>query len=111
MRNVCLMKTVGGLAALAVTGASLPAGTRVHFATCTLPGVEHGCVVADSGGALYNVTGARPGILPFQWLQGTGTIVSKMSFCQQGQIINDFVPDERQAPVACVQRNRQRGRG
>lgn len=93
-----------------VIAATVPAGTQIHFATCTLPGVEKGCVVASSGGNTYNVTGAKPGIGPHQWLQGTGTVVSKMSYCQQGQIIENFVPDQQQHMVGCVDLNNKKPR-
>lgn len=82
--------------------AALPPGTKVHFATCTLPGVEHGCVIATSAAVTFNVTAAKPGIRPFQWFQGTATVVNKVSFCQQGQIVENFVPDKQQALVGCV---------
>jgi len=90
-----------GAASLSIA-ATLPPGAKVHFATCTLPGVEHGCVMAHSGGALFNVTGAKPGIRPYQWLQGTATATNKVSYCMQGQVVEDFVPDKQQEMVGCV---------
>lgn len=85
-----------------VIAATLPPGTKVHFATCTLPGVEHGCVMAHSGGALFNVTGAKPGLRPYQWLQGTATATDKVSYCMQGQVVENFVPDNPQELIGCV---------
>jgi hypothetical protein len=86
--------------------AALPPGARVHFATCTLPGVEHGCVIATSGGAQFDVTHAKPGIAPYQWLQGVATATDRVSICQQGQVVANFVPDKRQAPDGCVHRDK-----
>lgn len=94
-----LLLTAGLALRASAQGAQPPVGAKVHFATCAFAGVEAGCVEATSGGATYNVTEAHIG--PTHWIQGTGTVSSKMSFCQQGPVIVDFVPDKTQTPQAC----------
>ncbi len=74
----------------------------VHFATCTASGVEHACLVArGDDGALYNVTGALPGLKANQWLQGTAAVTNRASYCMQGATISDFKPDAAQKPGVC----------
>lgn len=74
----------------------------VHFSTCTAAGVEHGCLVArGDDGALYNVTGALPGLKANQWLQGTAFVTNRASYCMQGATISDFKPDGAQKPGTC----------
>lgn len=85
--------------AASAQAADLPAPKTVHFSTCTVAGVEHGCVVArGEDGALYNVTGiAEPG----QWLQGKANINERVSYCMQGRTIAEFTPDPVQKQIAC----------
>ena len=92
--------TAASLSLMLATSSVASAQGSVHFATCTRPGVEHGCVLADSGGTTYNVTAA--GVGPYKWLQGTGVVVNKVSYCMQGKIVDHFVPDKAQALVGCV---------
>ena len=100
--RLAAVKIAGCCATLSLIATTPPAGDRVHFATCTLPGVERGCIVATSGTTVYNVTGVKPGIAAHQWLQGTGTVTDMASFCMQGPVIKDFQPDAQQAMVGCV---------
>lgn len=88
-----------GLLAASSQAGDPPAPKTVHFATCTVAGVEHGCVVArGDDGALYNVTGtAKPG----QWLQGTARINDRVSYCMQGRTIAEFTPDAAQQHADC----------
>ncbi len=82
--------------------AETPTPRPVHFATCTAAGVESGCVVArGDDGALYNVTGALPGLKPGHWLQGTAKVTNRITTCMQGKTIGDFSPDVPQKPGAC----------
>ncbi len=98
-----------GLFMVSTSASAIAAAAQtVHFATCTFQGVEAGCVLARSGGAVYNVT-AIPGVKAYQWLQGTGTVVNKATFCMQGRVIGKFVPDKSQELIGCLDlRNRAR---
>jgi hypothetical protein len=94
------------IAATAALAASSSAGVlepkTVHFSTCTLAGVEHGCVVAKGDdGATYNVTGAVPGLKANMWLQGNAAVTNRASYCMQGATIDDFVPDKDQKQTSC----------
>ena len=92
---VLLVPTAPALSATAV-------GKPVHFSTCTLAGVEHDCIIAKGDdGATYNVTGALPSLKAKQWLQGTGTVSDRMSYCMQGNTIEAFVPDNQQTHHDC----------
>lgn len=90
------------LAVIPAATAEPPAPKPVHFAVCTQAGVEHGCVVArGADGALYNVTGAVPGLKPHDWLQGTAFVSDRVSYCMQGHTITGFKPDQNQAAANC----------
>jgi hypothetical protein len=105
MKQGSTLFTMAGMAALMsapAMAATAPVGSKVHFATCTKPGVEAGCVLAASGGATYNVTGLTPKLHPYQWLQGTATVTDKMSHCMQGPVMDKFVPDKQQRMIGCI---------
>lgn len=81
--------------------ASRPPVLKVHFRTCTTPGVERGCVMARSGGRLYDMTAVQPRVGPNEFVQGVGEVTSRPSVCQQGQAIGRFIPDRDQPQVRC----------
>jgi hypothetical protein len=100
------LSIMGAAAILALLAAPSLAGVlevkTVHFSTCTLAGVEHGCVIAKGDdGVTYNVTGAVPGLKANQWLQGKAAVTNRASFCMQGSTIGNFVPDKDQKQVSC----------
>jgi hypothetical protein len=100
------MKLWTSLAVLLLVGGNAPAEPLapkpVHFAVCTQAGVEHGCVIArGDDGALYNVTGALPGLKPHDWLQGTASVSERVSYCMQGRTIAGFQRDQNQAAANC----------
>ncbi len=100
------LSIIGAAAVLALLAAPTLAGLlevkTVHFSTCTLTGVEHGCILAKGDdGVTYNVTGAVRGLKPNQWLQGKAIITDRASFCMQGSTIDNFVSDKDQKQVAC----------
>jgi hypothetical protein len=78
-------------AAVMVAVALAPGALRAEEVTivgCAQAGVETGCVVLSSGGALYNITAAKPA--PQVGARGrvTGTIGGGVSLCQQGIILS-----------------------
>lgn len=103
-----MMRLAGGAAVLVAALAALPSRAdmndvkTVHFAACTMAGVEYGCVIAKGDdGVIYNVNNAAPYLKPNQWLQGTAFITDRASYCMQGKTIDNFVPDKDQKPVSC----------
>src|SRR5262249_20803817 len=64
------------------------APARVHFAGCIKAGVEHSCLIVESGGQTYNVSGAKT-LKPGQFAAGSGVPGQSMSFCQQGVVLDD----------------------
>jgi hypothetical protein len=99
---------ISALTAIAVLVASSASGGRleaksVHFSTCTQAGVEHGCIIArGDDGSIYNVTGTVQGLKANAWLQGTGVVSNRASYCMQGNTIANFVPDKDQNNKACT---------
>jgi len=77
-----------------VAAADGPTPARVHFAGCVKPGVEHSCLIIESGGKTYNVTSGK-GLKVGQFAAGTG-VPGGMSYCQQGEVLTDIVLDTPQ---------------
>jgi hypothetical protein len=99
---------ISALIAIAVLAAGSASGgvlepKSVHFSTCTQAGVEYGCIIAKGDdGLIYNVTGAVHGLKTNAWLQGTGVISNRASYCMQGNTIDNFVPDKDQNSRTCT---------
>ena len=88
---------VAGLAFLmtaAVPQQSQAQGTRVAVLGCVSQGVEGGCLIITDNvsGKVYQINAAQPKPDPAKRLvvRLSGTIVNKISFCQQGAILEDI---------------------
>jgi hypothetical protein len=89
--------TVASLALLmtsAVTQQSQAQGARVAILGCVSQGVEGGCLIITDNvsGKVYQINSAQPKPDPAKRLvvRLSGTIVNKISFCQQGPILEEI---------------------
>jgi hypothetical protein len=90
----------GALASLALLMTSTVAqqsqaeGARVTILGCVSPGVEGGCLIITDNvsGKIYQIKAAVPKPDPAKRLvvRLSGTVVNKIDFCQQGQILEDI---------------------
>lgn len=58
-------------------------------------GVEVGCLILESEGKLYNITGAVPSPKPGTYGTVTGTVFDGASTCMQGIILGPATWEER----------------
>lgn len=69
-------------------------GPRVAVLGCVSPGVEAGCLIITDNvsGKTYQISSAVPKPDPAKHLvvRLSGTIVNKISFCQQGPILEEI---------------------
>src|ERR1043166_7132089 len=67
---------------------------RVSILGCVSQGVEGGCLIItdNASGKVYQINAAQPKPDPAKHLvvRLSGTIVNKISFCQQGQILEEI---------------------
>lgn len=71
-------------AALSLVGASAAEAKTVSFSGCTYRGVEAGCLMVKSGGAVYNISAARPRPGVGRAIAGTGSLFTGPTTCMQG---------------------------
>jgi hypothetical protein len=78
----------------AVTQQSQAQGSRVSVLGCVSRGVEAGCLIMTDNvsGKVYQINAAEPKPDPAKRLavRLSGTIVNKISFCQQGPILEEI---------------------
>ena len=57
------------------------------FSGCVRAGVEHNCLMVQSGAALYDITAANPRPAIGRWISGTGIRAGGINICQQGIVL------------------------
>ena len=82
---------VSVIAAIIAASALVPMAAvaeEVTITGCPEPGVEAGCIVMSGGGAIYNITAAKP--KPTVGVAGkvTGTVSTGVSTCGQGNTLS-----------------------
>ncbi len=91
------MRIEGAVSAVLLTTLLLPAtaaaapGDTVSVLACARPGVEAKClVVTGADGSVYNITSANPRPPLDVRIQLRGTVTDKMSFCNQGLVVENI---------------------
>lgn len=78
----------------------LKPGDLVHIQGCVTMGVEGmKCPMVKTGGVTFDVSavGLKVGV----FAQGKATVSGKVSVCQQGVLVENFVPEKVDHPLAC----------
>lgn len=75
---------VAATAALSLVGVSAAEAKTVSFSGCVYRGVEASCLMVRSGGAVYNISAARPRPGVGRPIAGTGWLFTGPTTCMQG---------------------------
>jgi hypothetical protein len=97
-----------GAAAASDRPPPLTPGEIVELRGCVKPGVEFNCLVLESGGRVYDVTGL--GVRADDYLHGKARVVDRVTTCMQGSPVTDYQPDSSPAK-ACAAPRRVRADG